>query len=198
MGYFPFFIEIKGKKGLIVGGGKIAAHKVNKLLPFEPSLTVVAPAILKELAENPALLCETRAFKDRDVEGKLFVIAATNDRRLNAHVAEICRAENILVNAVDDKEQCEFLFPALVKKGKLTVGITTEGASPQVAAMLRGQIERGLPDEIEGILEYLSQLRERARREIPDAEERAQFLKEAALLCMENMCPVFDTGYLSP
>ncbi|NBJ91751.1 precorrin-2 dehydrogenase/sirohydrochlorin ferrochelatase family protein [Parablautia muri] len=186
MGYFPFFMDIKGKKGLIVGGGEIAAHKVEKLLPFEASLTVIAPTILRELVENPVLSCIERAFQDEDVEGKMFVIAATDDQCLNAHVAELCRAKNIFINVVDDKKECDFLFPAMVKKGKLTVGVSTEGASPQAAAMLRRQIEQEMPDKIEEILEYLSQLREIARNEIPDAGERARFLKKAAVECMEN------------
>ena len=66
MGYFPFFIDITEKKGLIVGGGKVAAHKVEKLLPFEPQLTVVALEILPELLDNGSLICKQRCFKDED------------------------------------------------------------------------------------------------------------------------------------
>ena len=132
MEYFPFFMDIEGKKGLVIGGGAVAAHKVEKLLPFAPVLTVVAPVILPELLENPALVCKQRPFRDEDLEGNMFVIAASDDREINIHAAALSREKNILVNVVDDQEACGFLFPALVKEGKLTIGISTQGASPQV------------------------------------------------------------------
>lgn len=186
MGYFPFFVDIEGRNGLIVGGGRIAAHKVEKLLPFSPKLTVTAPEISQELMENPLLDCRKREFADSDLEGKFFVVAASGSRELNRHVAKLCREKNILVNVVDDKEACGFLFPSLVKEGKLTVGISTEGASPQAAASLRSRIAQELPGRMEEILDYLAELREYAKECISDAGARAEFLKEAALLCMEK------------
>ena len=78
MGYFPFFIDIKNQKGLLVGGGKVAVHKVEKLLPFEPILTVIAPKIDEKLLENQKLSCFQREFQDEDIEGAAFVIAASN------------------------------------------------------------------------------------------------------------------------
>lgn len=192
MGYFPFFIDIEGKKGLVVGGGRIAAHKVEKLLPFMPELTVIAPVILRELMDNPALICLKRDFADEDLEGKMFVITASDDVRLNAHVAELCRAKNILVNVVDDKEACGFLFPALVKEGNLAIGISTQGASPQVASDMRSRMAGMLPARMEEILDYLARLREYAREKIPQDEQRSRFLKEAACLCMEKNRPLTE------
>lgn len=186
MGYFPFFVDIKDKRGLVVGGGKVAAHKVEKLLPFEPKLTVVSPFILPQLLENAKLKCEQRGFRDSDLEGTVFVIAASDDEKLNAHISTLCKEKGILVNVVDDKEKCGFLFPSLVKEGALTVGISTEGASPQVAAELRSRVAAGLPDQTEEILDYLAELREPAKQRIPDVDKRRAFLKETAQLCMEK------------
>ncbi len=186
MGYFPFFMDIKGKMGLIVGGGRLAAHKVEKLLPFEPVLMVVAPDIQGALLENKQLICQEREFMDTDVDGKMFVIAASDNREVNQHVANLCRQRNILVNVIDDKMACQFLFPALVKEGKLTVGISTEGASPQTAAFLRSQIAAALPVQMEEILDCLMELRQYAGENIIDPDARSGFLKEAALLCMEK------------
>lgn len=190
MGYFPFFIDIKDKKALIVGGGKVAARKAEKLMPFEPELTVVAPAVSRELTENKQITCIVREFEDRDVEGCLFVIAASDNQALNRHVAQLCRDRNILVNVADDREACGFLFPALVKEGKLTVGISTEGASPQTAAHLRSRTAQELPGRIEEILDYLAHLRTYAGEKIADPHKRAGFLKEAAALCMEKDRPL--------
>lgn len=185
MSYFPFFIDIQGMDGLVVGGGRIAAHKIEKLRPFGARLTVIAPVIQKELAEDKSLICLEREFEESDIRGKFFVIAASDHRELNARISRLCREKGILVNAVDDKENCGFLFPALVKAGKLTVGISTAGASPQVAAALRSRIAQELPDQTEAILDYLESIRELAKAKIQDGKSRAAFLKETALYCME-------------
>lgn len=190
MEYFPFFMDIEGKKGLVIGGGAVAAHKVEKLLPFAPALTVVAPVILPELLENPALVCKQRPFRDEDLEGNMFVIAASDDREINTHAAALSREKNILVNVVDDQEACGFLFPALVKEGKLTIGISTQGASPQVASDLRSRAASEIPCQMEEILDYLARLREYAKEQIPEGDRRSVFLKEAASLCMEKGRPL--------
>ena len=190
MGYFPFFIDIAGKKGLIVGGGRIAAHKIEKLSSFGTRLTVVAPQIERELKENPALACLERAFLESDLQDCFFVVAASDDRELNHRVSMLCRERGILVNAVDEKEDCGFLFPALVKEGKLTVGICTEGASPRTAALLRSRIASELPGRTEEILDYLADLRGPAKERITEDGQRARFFKEMAELCMaENRIP---------
>ena len=185
MGYFPFFMEIEGKEGLVVGGGRIAAHKVEKLLPFHPSLTVVAPDIMPELLEKKEIICLKHAFLEEDLSGMMFVIAASDDRALNNYVAELCKAKKIPVNVVDNKEACSFLFPALIKEGKLTVGISTEGASPQIASELRSKVAQELPDRMEEILDYLMKLRKEAQTRIAEDRIRAAFLKKAAMRCME-------------
>ena len=192
MGYFPFFIEIEDKRGLVIGGGKVAARKIEKLLPFHPRLTVIAPVILNELKENSAISCLERDFTEEDVEGNLFVIAASDNKALNARVSALCRERGILVNVVDDKEACGFLFPALVREGKLTIGISTEGASPQTAANLRGKTASEVPSRIEEILDFLAFLREDAGEQIPDSAKRSRFLKEAANLCMEKNRPLTE------
>lgn len=190
MAYFPFFIDLCGKEGLIVGGGVVAAHKVHKLLPFGAALTVVAPKIDKELLTNPSVRCEEREFRDCDIEGKQFVIAATDDEGLNGSISTLCKERGILVNVVDDKEKCGFLFPSIVKEGSLTVGISTGGASPQIAASLRSRIAEELPEQTEEILIYLQEIREMAKKQISDQKARASFLKETALLCMEKNRPL--------
>lgn len=192
MAYFPFFIEIENEKGLIVGGGRIAAHKVEKLLPFGADITVIAPEILSTLKENNAITCMERQFLNRDVEGCRFVIAATDDVALNHHISTLCKEKGILVNVVDDKETCGFLFPALVKEGKLTAGISTAGASPQAAASIRSQIAAELPNRMEEILDSLNELREVVKNRIADSRSRAAFLKDAAKFCMEKNRPLTE------
>ena len=160
MGYFPFFVELKRKRGLIVGGGIVAERKVRKLLPYEPELLVVAPEIddgIRKLSEEvkekrtknedtSELILFERDFETTDLEKMDFVIAATSDEALNTRIAKLCEEKHILVNVVDDKEKCGFLFPSLIREGKLSIGISTEGASPRVATTFRTRLSADIPE----------------------------------------------------
>lgn len=192
MGYFPFFMEVEGKEGLIVGGGRVAAHKIEKMKPFGARLIVVAPYLADGLKADPTLTLLERSFQDSDVEGKSFVIAATDDEALNEHISALCREKKILVNVVDDQEKCSFIFPSLVKEGKFCAGISTEGASPMTAAYYRSSLAAALPENMEEILDVLFMFREPVKRQIPDARIRAAVLKEAALFCVEHGRPLTE------
>lgn len=194
MGYFPFFMDIAGKNGLIAGGGRVAFHKLRKLLPYGAKLRVVAPEVSAELtqfaSENDIHVIK-RAFQPDDLTEMHFVIAASDDREANAKIGKICRERGILVNVVDDKEACSFIFPSLVKAGKLSIGISTEGASPEAAASIRSQIAALIPADMEEILDYLNMLRPLAKECIKDSERRAAFLRDTARTCMDQNV-VFD------
>lgn len=185
MAYFPFYMDISNQKGLIVGGGRIALHKIKKLLPFHPNLLVVAPEISPEIYEleiqTQRIRCQRRSFRKEDAEDAFFVIAATDEPKINATVSAVCKKKGIPVNAVDDKKHCSFLFPALVQRGKLTIGISTEGASPAVAALLRKQIDDAIPMQMDEILDYLEKLRPIAKKKFANERERAAYLKEQAI-----------------
>ena len=206
MGYFPFFVELKGKRGLIVGGGIVAERKVRKLLPYETELLVVAPEIdggIRKLSEEvkekrtkqedtPELILSERAFEDADLEKMDFVIAATSDEALNTRIAKLCEEKHILVNVVDDKEKCGFLFPSLIREGKLSIGISTEGASPRVATTFRTRLSADIPARMEEILDYLEKIRPFAKVAIKDDKKRAAFLMELADICMEKGRPLTE------
>jgi uroporphyrin-III C-methyltransferase/precorrin-2 dehydrogenase/sirohydrochlorin ferrochelatase len=188
MGYFPFFVDIQGKQGLIVGGGRVATHKVEKLIPFNPRLKVVAPEVLdtiKQLAkDNDNIEIYIRNIEDLDIESADFVIAASKDSDINAHVSQLCNVRKIPVNVVDDKEKCSFIFPSLIKRGNLTVGVSTAGTSPEIAASIKNETTKFIPSEIDTILDYLSSIRSLAKEHIADDKIRASFLKETARECM--------------
>ncbi|MDE7248650.1 MAG: uroporphyrinogen-III C-methyltransferase, partial [Lachnospiraceae bacterium] len=188
MGYFPFFMDIEGKSGLIVGGGEVARRKVLKLMPFQPKLTVVAPVIARGLLADKALTCVQRAFREYDILGQMFVIAASDEADVNQEVGRLCREMNIPVNVADEKEACSFLFPALVKEGRLTIGISTEGASPAMAGKIRSSVEASLPHRIGEELERLANLREQVKKEIPAGEHRTEVLKQAAQNYADGTC----------
>lgn len=180
MGWFPFFIQLEGARGLLVGGGRVALRKAEKLLPFGAQLTVVAPCICPPLAALPGLTLCRRAFADSDLSpAPDFVIAATGDRALDRRIAALCRARRILVNVVDDPAACGFYFPALVQRGRLCIGISTGGASPTAAAWLRQKIEALLPPGFDGILDRLAARREAVKAEGGSEAKRAERLQQA-------------------
>lgn len=183
MGWFPFFIQLEGARGLLVGGGRVALRKAEKLLPFGAQLTVVAPCICPPLAALPGLTLCRRAFAGSDLSpAPDFVIAATGDRALDRRIAALCRTRRILVNVVDDPAACGFYFPALVQRGRLCIGISTGGASPTAAAWLRQKIEALLPPGFDGILDRLAARREAVKAEGGSEAKRAERLQQAFAL----------------
>lgn len=189
MAYFPFFMDLEGREGLVVGGGAVAARKIEKLLPYGPRLTVAAPELLPEIEALPGLILLRRAFVPAMLEGKRFVIAATDDREANREIAALCRERGILVNAVDDKEQCTFLFPALVKRGDLTVGVSTAGASPSAAAWVKRRAAEAVPEDFGELLDYLASLRSMVRARVPE-ERRAAVFSRLFSVCLEGGFPL--------
>ena len=193
MGYFPFFVDLEGREGLVVGGGAVALRKLQKLLPYGPRLTVAAPELLAEIEALPGLTRLRRSFAPAMLEGKGFVIAATDDREVNRGIAALCRERGIPVNAVDDKEQCTFLFPALVKRGDLTVGVSTAGASPSAAAWVGRRVSERLPEDFGELLDYLASLRPMVQKRVA-AENRAAVFARLFSDCMEQGFPLKEAA----
>lgn len=197
MGYFPFFMEIEGAKGVIVGGGRVAARKVEKLLPFGPVLTVIAPGMDERILRlekqmrrrndgKAALVLVRREVEESDLEGAAFVIAATDAEKINARVSDYCREKKIPVNVVDDREKCTFFFPALVKDGPLTVGISTDGKSPAAAAYVRRETEQRLPEGLGNTIEMLGMLRSEVMAVSDDQTVRAGILEKLFSYCLRR------------
>ncbi len=179
MAYFPFFVDVKDKKCCIIGGGIVALRKVEALLQFEADITVISPAICEELLRyGHVIQLINRAFVEHDLEGAWFVIAATNQPELNARIAWLCREKNILVNAVDEKENCDFLFPAFVKKGDISIGITTSGQSPVMAAHIKKQVSDQLPGYYEELAVTLGHLRVYVKGQVAKEHLRSEIFKE--------------------
>lgn len=177
MAYFPFFVQLEGQKGLIVGGGPVACRKAEKLLPYGPELCAVAPRFCAGWAA-PALAGvqkHRRPFAETDLaDDLLFVIAATGDTALNRRVAALCRARRIAVNVADDLAACGFLFPALLQEGRLSVGISTSGASPTAAVWLKERVAALLPPHFARLLDELEARRPQMKRQYPDEPARAK------------------------
>lgn len=174
---FPVFIDLEGREVLVIGGGPVALRKVEGLLPFGAKLTVVAPqscAGVQALAAEGRLKLLWRRFEQGDLEGKKMVIVAADDLALQARVFAACEAKNVLCNAVDVEDHCNFLFPALVRRGELVVGITTSGKAPSVSAEVRRQLDGAMPEEWTGRVEEIARL----RADLPPGPDRTNTLVE--------------------
>lgn len=190
MPYFPIFIDLRNRPCLIVGGGRVACRKAEKLLPYGPALTLVAPEFCPELENLSGVTLLRRPFVEGDLAGRTLVIAATADHALNCAISTACQARNIPVNVVDDKENCSFLFPSLVQQGELSVGISTGGASPTAAVWLKNQINGLLPQNFDEILTWLESLRSRLKADILDENRRAALFSALFRTCLEQGRPL--------
>lgn len=183
MTVFPLFENIDHKTFLIIGGGRTAERKVRRLLEFTNRIVVIA-----EETEIKSVRVIRKKAELSDLEIGDYVIAATDNREFNASIALYCREHRIPVNVVDDPELCSFIFPAVVKRGDLTVGISTGGTSPAYSSLLRQTLEENLPLHIGGILERMGKLRKTVPTLIPDQKRRASCYREilSQLLLTDN------------
>ena len=184
MPLFPIFIDLKGRRALIVGGGRVALRKAERLMPYGADICAVAPEFEDAFRSLSGVTLLERRFEPGDIEGAALVIAATDDGELNDAVSELCQWENVPVNVVDDLEKCSFVFPALVQRGELSVGISTGGASPSAAQYVRRGVEQLVPEGFEGILDFLSAHRAAVKAALPP-ERRAGAYAGLFERCME-------------
>ena len=192
MSYFPFFADIENADVLVVGGGRVALRKVERLLPYGPRITVAACSFCPELLGMDEIVRVKAAFAQEMVEGRDAVIAATDDAQVNERIYALCKLRRIPVNVVDDKEKCSFLFPSLVKRGALSIGISTGGASPSAAVYLKERIEEILPERIGEILAFLEMARPMIRQSFRSESERTARNKELFLRCLAAGGPLTE------
>ena len=182
MDVLPLSLKLAGQPVLVVGGGEVARRKIELLVAAGAVIEVVAPDVSTELraycAEHTVNVT-SRRFRPGDVDGRLLVVAATNDEAVNEDVHRACARARVLVNCVDDGERSTALFPAIVDRGAVTVAISTSGASPTLARRLRELIEGVLPSNLGALADYLASRRERLKSLLPDIGERRRFWDRA-------------------
>lgn len=177
----PIFMDLVGRPCLIVGGGTIAEGRARMLTTYGAHVTLVAPDISPGIAqmrtEQRFVAHHERGFRADDLDGMFLVVAATNLRAVNAQVADAARARGVLTNVVDDPESCDVQIPAIVRRGDLTVAISTGGASPVVTAQIRRELEAALRPEWADVLDLLRGLRERTKQRYPESRARAEAIR---------------------
>lgn len=163
---FPVFLKIEELRLLLVGGGKVGTEKLNAILQNAPeaAVWVVATAIddeIKSLARtHPRITLEERPFADTDIENKDIVMVAVNDPSVSNYVRTLTKEKKLLVNVADTPGQCDFYLGSIVQKGDLKIAISTNGKSPTIAKRMKEQLNELIPDEIEGVLDNMHQIRQ--------------------------------------
>jgi len=162
---YPVNLRVDGWSCLVVGGGRVAAGKVQGLLEAGASVDVVAPTFVDELTSCDDIALIRRSYEADDLDGRWLVITATDDPTVNARVAADATERGLWVNSADDPENCSFTLPARVRRGDLLIAVSTGGRSPAMASWVRRWLDDQLGPEHEALLEVLVEVREELRAE---------------------------------
>ena len=164
---YPVMLDLDARPCLVVGGGAVAGRKIAGLLDAGARVTVVSPALapaVLDLARDGRLPWWPREYAEGDAAGFALVLVATDNGAVNAAIAADARARGVWVNCADDPARCDFILPAILRRGPLTVAVSTGGASPTVAAMVRDELLSALPPDYGPLTEVAAEVR-RALRE---------------------------------
>ena len=179
MSYFPAFVKLEHQKILIIGAGHIAHEKLQRLLDFSTDIQILAKDCSEDmcqLIDENSLSFREKHYEEGDIKGFDIVIIAVDDIDLQAKIYEESRQYRCLCNAVDSVDYCDFIFPSYIKKGDLTVAVSTSGASPALAKQIRLYLQELIPESITGFLDEMKSL----RKSLPKGKERMQLLEEKA------------------
>ena len=178
MSKLPLFLEVAGRRIVIVGGGSVAARKAAVLRRHGPELFVVSPELhddLLTLVGEGAATWKKKNFEDSDLQSAFLVFAATNSAEVNRRVEVLARERGILVSRADDSGSGDFQLGATVEKGDIVVSVTTGGRSPALSRVIRDRLEATLTPQLIRIARILGDLREPARRDLPTDDKRKEF-----------------------
>lgn len=192
MPYFPMFVNIENKKVIVLGGGKTALRKVNTLLYFNCRIAVIAPKICDELKRTKRISTHERNLTLDILDGADMVVAASSREDINAKIGEYCKSKKIPVNVADNPELSSFLFPGIIARDDLIVGVTTGGKSPSISKEIRNMIDRLIPEEYGSLTRKMSAYREIVLLNIKDSYYREMALEEIVNSAISHKCIVDD------
>ena len=166
--YYPVSLNISGRKCVVVGGGQVALRKVRALLEHGADVEVISPDLFPELAQlatSGKIKALNRAYRLGDLVNASVAIAATDDGELNRQVAKEARSKAVLVNVVDDVENSDFIVPSCLRRGELTIAVSTAGRSPALARKIRTRLEKELDNEYTSLIRLIGEVRAEVKRE---------------------------------
>ncbi len=166
--YYPVFLDIKGKKCVVVGGGQVALRKVKVLLEHGADVEVISPDLcpeLTELARSGAIRMVARGYQAGDLKKAFVAIAATDNDETNQRVASEARKNSVLINVVDNATSSDFILPSYLRRGQITVAVSTNGVSPALARKIRSRLEEELGEEYGRLASLIGETRTEVRQQ---------------------------------
>ena len=176
--HYPIFLNLAGQRVVVIGAGRVATRKTRSLLAAGASIAVVSPAAtaaVRRLAAARRIRWIRRRYRSGDLRGARLAVAATNDEKVNRQVCADARRRNLLVNCAAPPAAGDFHVPSLVRRGGVTVAISTGGASPALAKQIRRDLEQFLGDRYAGLAKRMRALRQTAKKTSSEKERRARY-----------------------
>jgi len=173
--YYPIFLNIKGKRCVVVGGGQVALRKVKMLLDGRANVFVISPNLHPEivkLSKRKAIHLIQREYKAGDLKDAMVANVCTDVKKVNRKVVDEAKKARVLVNVADDPESSDFIVPSFFRRGNLTVVVSTAGVSPALAKKIRTKLEKDFGEEYASLLSLIGEVRSTLKRKgyIVDAE----------------------------
>jgi precorrin-2 dehydrogenase / sirohydrochlorin ferrochelatase len=199
--YYPIYVQLNEQPCVVIGGGKIAEGKVDGLLAANAKVKIISPELtphLNDLVKQDQIEYAARNYQAGDLTGAFMVICATDQTDINHQVWQEASANQQLVNVVDDTPRCNFIAPAILRKGDLNIAISTGGKAPALAVRLKERLQKEIGPQYERFLELSGQLREPLVQHIPDFETRKKLWYELVdsdileLLSQDNEAAALD------
>lgn len=175
---YPIMLQLRNKKVVVIGGGSVAERKVRGLLPEKAKITVVSPTITEELlklAKTGQIQWHEKRFMKEDIQDAFLIFATTDDRFLNREI-KLAAKDGQLVNIANQPEEADFQTPSQLKRGRLNITVSTDGASPILAKKIRKQLESQFDERYESYLDFLFQKRQWIMKEIENPALKRKLL----------------------
>jgi siroheme synthase-like protein len=173
--YYPIFLNIQGKRCVVIGGGKVALRKIKMLLDCGANVSVISPKPhpdIAKLSKERAIHLIQRDYEAQDLKGAVIAIVCTDVKEVNRKVADEAKKSGILVNVADDPEPSDFIIPSFFRRGNLTLAVSTSGVSPALARKIRTKLEKSFGEEYASLLSLIGEVRSTLKEKgyIVDAE----------------------------
>lgn len=183
MKYYPIFLDIKDKPCVVIGGGTVAERKAISLVDAGARVTVISPdatPVLGEMAMAGRVVIKNRTYQDGDLDGAFMAYAATDDDGINGLVAEEARRRRVLLNVADTPALCDFIVPSVVERGRLSIAISTSGASPAFTMRLRKELDKMYGEEYAVFLDIMAAIRQKLLTRGVESDKNRKIFNELA------------------